>query len=156
MKVFYGALQPLYFKNGSAGFYKSYDDVKDCIEEVFQKVTITPGMIYQVNTLGGKINDVDFSKRSSFAHRDKNYLSELQTYWKVPSKTNQMIRAFEEVQQIFYANGIKDQYRNYPDINFKNWEGAYFGENYQRLQKIKDKYDPRNHFRYEQSIKPSS
>ena len=50
LKVFYGALHPLYFKNASAGFYKNYDDVKNCIEEVFEKVTATPGMMFQVNT----------------------------------------------------------------------------------------------------------
>ena len=57
---------------------------------------------------------------------------------------------------IFYANGIKQQYRNYPDVNFKNWQNAYYGENYARLQKVKSKYDPGNVFRYDQSIVPFS
>jgi hypothetical protein len=156
LPVFYGVLNPLYFKNASAGFYKNFDDIKNCIAEIIEKVISTPGMIYQVNTLGGKINDDDFAKQSSFAHRDKNYLSELQTYWHQSSQAGKMIKAFEEVQQIFYANRIKNQYVNYPDVNFKNWEGAYFGENYYRLQKVKNKYDPENYFRYEQSVKPST
>ena len=42
-----------------------------------------------------------------------------------------MITAFEEVQQILYTNGIRAQYSNYPDINLKDWEIAYYGENYQ-------------------------
>jgi FAD/FMN-containing dehydrogenase len=111
-------------------------------------------MIYQVNTLGGKIDDAGFSKASSYSHRGQNYLSELQTYWRQESQTDKMVKAFEEVQQIFYSNGIKQQYRNYPDINLKNWESAYYGENYHRLQKVKSKYDPQNIFRYEQSITP--
>lgn len=154
VKVFYGNLNPLFFKNASAGFYKNYDDIKNCIPEILEKVINTNGMIYQVNTLGGKINDVDFAKQSSFAHRDKNYLSELQTYWYHASQTDRMINAFEEVQKILYDSGIKNQYINYPDVNFENWESAYFGENYHRLQKIKNKYDPGNCFRYEQSVKP--
>ena len=153
VKVFYGALHPLYFKNASAGFYKNFDDIKNCCSEVLQKVTNTPGMIYQVNTLGGKINDADFAKKSSYAHRDKNYLSELQTYWHQPSQTDKMVTAFDEVQQLFYNNGIKSQYRNYPDINLKDWEHAYYGKNYLRLQEVKRKYDPSNIFRYEQSVK---
>ena len=63
-----------------------------------------------------------------------------------------MVKAFEEVQQVFYAGGIRQQYRNYPDINLENWASAYYGDNYSRLQKVKTKYDPGNIFRYEQSI----
>ena len=152
VKVFYGEKNPIYFKNASAGMYKNFDDVKDCIEKVLEKVTTTPDMIYQVNTLGGKIDDPEFAKQSSYSHRGQNYLSELQTYWRQESQTDKMIKAFEEVQQIFYANGIKQQYRNYPDINLKNWQSAYYGENYSCLQKVKSKYDPENIFRYEQGI----
>jgi hypothetical protein len=155
VKVFYGEKNPIYFKNASAGMYKNFNDIKDCIDEVLNKVTTTPDMIYQVNTLGGKINDPDFEKQSAYPHRRQNYLSELQTYWRQASQTNKMVSAFEEVQQIFSANGPLEQYRNYPDINLKNWESAYYGDNYHRLQKIKNKYDPANIFRFEQSIAPA-
>jgi hypothetical protein len=152
-KVFYGVRQPLYFKNASAGLYKNFDDIGGCIADVLIKVTATPGMIYQVNTLGGKINDSTLEQQSSYPHRDKNYLSELQTYWEQPSREEKMISGFEEVQQIFYGHGIKSQYRNYPDLNFKEWEFAYYGKNYARLQKVKSKYDPQNRFSFQQSIK---
>jgi len=152
VKVFYGEKNPVYFKNASAGMYKNFDDIKDCIENVLEKVTSTPGMIYQVNTLGGKIDDAEFAKSSSYSHRGQKYLSELQTYWQQSSQADNMLKTFEEVQQIFYDNGIRQHYRNYPDINLKNWESAYYGENYSRLQKAKSKYDPENIFRYEQSI----
>ena len=152
VKVFYGEKNPVYFKNASAGLYKNYDDIKNCIEKVLEKVTATPGMIYQVNTLGGKINDADLSVQSSYAHRGQNYLSELQTYWQQPSQADKMVKAFQEVQQLFYDGGIRQQYRNYPDLNLKDWTNAYYGGNYNRLQKVKIKYDPENIFRYEQSI----
>lgn len=153
VKVFYGVQHPLYFKNASAGLYKSFDDIEGCIADVLAKVTATPGMIYQVNTLGGKINDATLEQQSAYPHRDKNYLSELQTYWEQASLEEKMIEAFEEVQQIFYSHGIKSQYRNYPDLNFKEWESAYYGKNYARLQKVKSKYDPQNRFSFQQSIK---
>ncbi|MEO6844898.1 MAG: BBE domain-containing protein [Ginsengibacter sp.] len=153
-KVFYGEKSPVYFKNSSAGMYKSFGDIKDCIETVLEKVTSTPGMIYQVNTLGGKIDDANFAVQSSYSHRGQKYLSELQTYWQQASQTDKMVKAFEDVQQIFYAGGIRQQYRNYPDINLKDWASAYYGDNYSRLQKVKARYDPENIFRYEQSVTP--
>ncbi len=60
---------------------------------------------------------------------------------------------FETIQQMFAQNGAIAQYRNYPDVNFKNWETAYYGNNYASLQKIKTKYDADNNIRSLQSIK---
>ena len=152
VEVFYGEKNPVYFKNASAGLYKNYEDIKDCIENVLGKVTSTSRMIYQVNTLGGKIDDAELSAQSSYAHRGQNYLSELQTYWQQTSQVGKMVETFEEVQQIFYTGGVRQQYRNYPDINLKDWTSAYYGKNYSRLQTVKMKYDPENVFRYEQSV----
>ena len=153
LKVFYGRPDPLKFKNASAGFYKNFEDIKNCIPAVLEKVTQNPGMIYQINTLGGMINDKELSSQSSYAHRDQNYLSELQTYWESDSREDKLLKSFEEVQLLFFENGIKSQYRNYPDIHFKNYEEAYYGENYSRLQKVKMTFDPDNIFNYAQGIK---
>ena len=153
LKVFYGRPNPLNFKNASAGFYKNFEDIRNCIPAVLEKVTHTPGMIYQINTLGGMVNDKNLESQSSYGHRDQNYLSELQTYWEIDSREDKLLKSFEEVQQLFYENGIRSQYRNYPDIHFKNYETAYYGENYGRLQKVKLKFDPDNIFAYAQGIK---
>lgn len=155
LKNYYGIQYPIFFKNASAGFYKDYNDIKNCIQQVFEIVTGTKGMIYQVNTLGGKINEIQFEVASSYPHRSYPFLSELQTYWDEPEQTDFYEKKFNEVQQIFLSNGITAQYRNYPDNKLKNWEQAYFGENYKRLQQIKDKYDPENNIRYEQSVRNS-
>lgn len=152
VKTFYGEQSPVYFKNASAGFYKNFDDIRNFIDDVLKKVTSTSGMIYQVNTLGGQINDPVLAAQSAYSHRDENFLSELQTYWQSELQTEKMVQAFEEVQKIFQQGGIRQQYRNYPDINLNNWQQAYYGTNYQRLQKVKMKYDPHNIFRYPQSI----
>jgi FAD/FMN-containing dehydrogenase len=154
VKAFYGEKGPIFFKNASAGMYKGFDDIRDCIESVLEKVTTTPDMIYQVNTLGGKINDPALAGQSAYCHRGQHYLSELQTYWRTESQSQKMIGLFEEVQQIFASGGIREQYRNYPDMHLKDWEKAYYGDNYARLQQVKNKYDPGNIFRFEQSIRP--
>jgi hypothetical protein len=153
LKAFYGRKEPLYFKNASAGLYKNFKEISNFIDEVIGIVTTTPGMIYQVNTLGGNIQNPEFEIASAFPHRAFPYFSELQTYWETEKQSSRLLQKFQSVQNIFSGNGIKAQYRNYPDINFKDTDKLYFGNNSAKLQKIKNKYDPHNLIRYEQSIK---
>jgi FAD/FMN-containing dehydrogenase len=153
LKVFYGRREPLHFKNASAGLYKNFAAIENYIDKAIDTVLATPGMIYQVNTLGGNIQNTDFEAAASFPHRAFPYFSELQTYWETEKQSPRLLARFEEVQNIFTTNGIHTQYRNYPDINFKNWDTLYYGSNYARLQQVKNKYDPNNIIRHEQSIK---
>jgi hypothetical protein len=152
LKVYYGRSHPMYFKNASAGLYKNFEEINSFVDKALEIVVSTPGMIYQVNTLGGNIQNAEFENTSSFPHRAFPYFSELQTYWESPSLQKRLLEKFEQVQQVFGSNGIKAQYRNYPDINFSNWPELYYGSNYKRLQAVKAKYDPNNLFRYEQSV----
>jgi hypothetical protein len=152
LKVYYGRSNPMYFKNASAGLYKNFDEINAFVDKALEIVVSTPGMIYQVNTLGGNIQNAEFEQLSSFPHRAYPYFSELQTYWETTMQEKRLLDKFEQVQQVFTSNGIKAQYRNYPDINFTNWPELYYGSSYKRLQTIKARYDPNNLFRYEQSV----
>ena len=152
LKNYYGIQYPIYFKNSSAGLYENYATIQSFIKDVLQKVIDTPGMIYQINTLGGNINNAVFEKTSCYPHRALPYLSELQTYWENDAQTKKYEMAFEEVQQIFKQNNIVTQYRNYPDIHFKDWSKYYYGNNYERLQAIKQQYDVENIFGCAQGV----
>ncbi|MFN8251072.1 MAG: FAD-binding oxidoreductase [Ferruginibacter sp.] len=153
LKVYYGKTSPLYFKNASAGLYKNYSDIAAFAEKVIAMVQSSPGMIYQVNTLGGNIINATKESEAAFPHRAFPFFSELQTYWEQPAQGKKLQEKFEMVQQLFAANGITAQYRNYPDINFSNWQSAYYGSQYQRLQQVKKKYDPNNIISHSQSIR---
>lgn len=153
LKVFYGRPLPLYFKNASAGLYKSFGEIEKYIDQVLGTVIATPGMIYQVNTLGGNIQNPVIENESAFPHRAFPFFSELQAYWDTEAQAPRLLKKFQEVQEVFSTNGITAQYRNYPDINFQKWDSLYYGGNYARLQLVKNRYDPRNLFRYEQSIR---
>lgn len=153
IKNYFGLKGPVYFKNASAGLYKDFDEIRPFIKEAMDKVNNTSGMIYQVNTMGGNIDNKEAAEASAFPHRSRHFVSELQTYWESPNQGERLMTAFKEVQAIFSKNGVKAQYRNYADIGFQEWEHDYYGENYERLQRIKNQYDPDNLIRGEQSIK---
>ena len=153
LRNYYGVGKPLYFRNSSAGFFKGYADVAPFIKDIFEKVIATPGMIYQVNTLGGKINDAAAEKRSSYPHRAYDFVSELQAYASAPSQDSRQADATTQILKITEQHGIARQYVNYCSLEFCNWEHAYYGENYPRLQAIKRKYDPNDNIRHPQSIK---
>lgn len=152
LKNYYGRPGPMYFKNASAGLYKNFSDIESYVDQILDIVLSTPGMIYQVNTLGGNIQNETFEKAASFAHREYLFFSELQTYWEKPMQEKKLLERFQQVQQVFSSNGVNAQYRNYPDINFGHWSNLYYGKSYKRLQQIKSTFDPDNLFRYEQSI----
>ncbi len=152
LKNYYGVKEPIYFKNASAGLYKGIEDIEKGLSTIFSKVMAAKGTIYQINTLGGKINEIANSD-SAYPHRDINYLSELQAYWDSPSQEEKLAKSFEEIQQTIRELGVTKQYRNYPDLYFPNANIAYFDSNLTRLQKLKKKYDPNNVFDYPQVIK---
>jgi hypothetical protein len=153
VKNYYGLPAPANFKISSAGFYKGFEDIKGFVAEVIDKVIQTPGLIYQVNTFGGNIKNASFKESSCFPHRDYNYISEIQTYWEQPKQAERLKTKCSEVLEVFKENGISAQYVNYCSLEFDNWESAYFGSNYPRLQQVKRQFDPDNNFEYQQSIR---
>jgi hypothetical protein len=146
LKAYYAEANPITFKNASAGLYKNFNDIESIVEDVFKIIAETPGILYQVNTLGGNIQNATFEEGSSFAHRDCIYFSELQAYWESPTVTNKFLHKFEAIQQLFAQKGVTAQYRNYPDINFKKSDQLYYGKNLNRLLQVKNKYDKNNLF----------
>ena len=133
---------------------ENFDDIEECAESLFSQVVKKSGMVFQVNTLGGKINNGTRSKGSSYAHRNANYLGEAQFYWDKPEQMKSSLESMEKIQATLHANDVHQHYVNYPDLNIKNYESAYYGDSYKRLQKVKQRFDPENRFNYSQGIKP--
>jgi FAD/FMN-containing dehydrogenase len=45
-------------------------------------------------------------------------------------------------------------YPSFPDPGLTDWERAYHGVNYERLTRVKQRYDRDNLFRFHQSLPP--
>lgn len=155
MKRYYGRKGPINFKNASAGLYQGKDDILKIKENLFSTVIQNKGIVFQINTLGGMIADPAFEQGSCYPHRHLPYLGELQAYWDNEGQEGKLVAAFETIQTLFRESGIKAHYRNYPDINFKDWERSYYGDHYKRLQQVKSKYDAHELFQYPQSVRPA-
>jgi len=153
LKKYYGIQQSIYFKNACAGLYSGFSDISTAIDQVISVVASTKGLIYQVNTLGGAINTESFKSDSCFPHRALPFMGELQAYYDKPAQEALLVSRFRQIQGLLKTGGVRAHYRNYPDLDFTDWESAYFADNYKRLQAVKQKYDPDNVIRHEQSVK---
>jgi hypothetical protein len=147
---YYGEDSPVYFKNSSAGYYKGISDIRSALPAIFEQVLTVPGLIFQINTLGGAIsNDVE----GAYPHRSFSYLGESQAYWESASHAARLREAIDRMRNHIAQAGVTSHYANYPDLAFKDWPTAYYGaENYARLQQLKQRFDPENRIRYPQSV----
>eukprot|EP01006_Ploeotia_vitrea_P010345 TRINITY_DN26875_c0_g1_i1.p1 TRINITY_DN26875_c0_g1~~TRINITY_DN26875_c0_g1_i1.p1 ORF type:complete len:494 (+),score=46.38 TRINITY_DN26875_c0_g1_i1:37-1518(+) len=108
------------------------------------------GMI--MDSYGGQINKVA-PDATAFPHRDTLFVIQYLEYWYW--KIDDPIRSQEWIRG-FYADmrpHVSGQaYRNYADSDLDDWQHRYYGKNYQRLQTVKQQYDPHNVFHYQQSV----
>jgi hypothetical protein len=147
---YYGEDGPGYFKNASAGYYKGIDDIRSALPGIFEEVLTVPGLIFQINTLGGAISS---DVKGAYPHRDFSYLGESQAYWESPSRATVLREAIARMRNHIAQAGVTHHYANYPDLAFADWPTAYYGaENYARLQQLKQRYDPENRIQHPQSV----
>ncbi|CEL59134.1 hypothetical protein RSOLAG1IB_09111 [Rhizoctonia solani AG-1 IB] len=91
---------------------------------------------------------------TAFYWRDTAYVSYFKLQWYDRQATNAMIDYVRKVREklVQYTIQHKASYVNFTDSTIPNWQEAYYGENYSRLQEIKQEWDPNNFFHFEQSI----
>ncbi|HNF72144.1 MAG TPA: FAD-binding oxidoreductase [Chitinophagaceae bacterium] len=153
LKNYYGQPHPTRFKNASAGLYRSWQDVQKVADDIIEMVLKNRGMIFQWNTAGGNIQNERLERESCFPHRSYPYFSELQCYWDDEVAGKRLMQRFVDLQTILKEKGFTDQYRNYPALEFENYAQQYYGKYLARLQELKQRYDPGNVIRHEQSIR---
>ena len=93
---------------------------------------------------------------TAFFWRGGDYISTIKVQWTDPSEGKKMMDFIAKckTELLPYAIEQKAAYINYIDGTVPNWQEAYYGYNYPRLQKVKTQWDPENFFWNLQSIKP--
>jgi FAD/FMN-containing dehydrogenase len=148
IKRYYGVQKPLPFRNFCGGMADGYVEYEPALEGVIEEVQ-RAGLILQINTLGGAIMR---EVVGAYPHRQKRFLAEVQAYWEAAAQRERKVSAAEKVRELLGAH-LTAHYGNYPSVNFPNWQAAYYGENYARLQQLKRRYDPENLFSHPQSVR---
>ncbi|KAM3284612.1 berberine bridge enzyme-like 22 [Capsicum chacoense] len=145
--------------NGLEGLWKLLNQVGENSAEI------------QFSPHGGKMNDVSVSE-TPFPHRAGNiYMIHYGVFWgKMESSKKHLswIRKLYGYMARYVSKSPRAAYFNYRDLDLglnskgtntsyaqaRIWGVKYFKNNFDRLVKVKTKFDPTNFFRNEQSIPP--
>lgn len=147
---YYGQPGPVSFKNGSGGYYRSFEDLAPALPGIIHELFTVPGLIFQINTLGGAIAR---GPDSAYPHRAYPWLGEWQSYWEAENRRDRVIAGALRMREHLEKNGITRHYVNYPDSSLNDWMTAYYDQSYSRLQALKRQLDPQNRIRHPQSVR---
>jgi FAD/FMN-containing dehydrogenase len=151
------AFDPL-LTSGARNYWKSNnhtelaDDLLDILIEYTSQLPSSATEIF-IGQFGGAINRVA-PDATAYPHRNANYVFTVHTRWENSEDDIKCIEWSKELfdETVTYSTG--GVYVNFISEG-ENRIAAAFGSNYERLAKIKSKYDPENFFRVNQNIVPA-
>jgi hypothetical protein len=132
----------------------------------------SPWLNLLIDNYGGAIADTPIDG-TAFPHRNALFQLQYNIYWNDYSNNGStplsdmgvdgtangeacvdfLDTAYHNMAPHFADSAIPNAaYRNYPNSALKNWQQAYWGGNYARLQQLKKVYDPYGIFQYTQSV----
>ena len=147
------------FPRGRYNYWKSNllrelsDDAITTLVEGFEGVT-SPYSSMLIEQLGGAVSRVAPGE-TSFSHRNAPYDLVIMPMWSEPAEPEKHIQWADEIwrkMRPFFSEGV---YVNYLGDEGEDRIRAAYGNNYDRLVTLKNKYDPTNLFRFNQNIKPN-
>lgn len=114
--------------------------------------------LLQVDSYGGQVNAVAPTD-TPVPQRSSAMKLQYQTYWTHENDDEPNLHWIRDFYTTMYgANGpvpdgrLDGCYVNYPDVDLPNWQTLYYKENYPKLQRVKQTWDPLNIFNHAQSI----
>jgi FAD/FMN-containing dehydrogenase len=143
---------------GARNYWKSHnftelsDDALNTVMEYAGKLPTSQCEIF-IGLISGAANRVP-PDAMAYAHRDAKFVLNVHARWddaKEDAKCMDWARSFFRASAPFASAGA---YVNFMTEDEADRVAAAYGANYQRLARIKTKYDPKNVFHLNQNIKP--
>jgi FAD/FMN-containing dehydrogenase len=140
-----------------AGFLKP-ESIGDALPVVVEKANEigSPWSLIELLPMGGAVTRVP-ADATAFPYRDAGCAYNVIGMWEenVPNETNiDWVRGTYDALQPFSTGGV---YVNYMGGDESGGDAsAYAGDTYERLQKIKEKWDPENLFSHNANVAPKS
>jgi FAD/FMN-containing dehydrogenase len=145
---------------GARNYWKSHD--LGTLDDRFVEVVLeaagrlpTAECEIFIGHLGGAINRVP-ATATAYPHRDVEFVMNLHTRWRDPGQDRECIawtRQLFDATAPFATGGV---YVNFmPEDEAPRVQKGAYGVNYERLARLKAKYDPANLFRMNQNIVPA-
>ena len=106
--------------------------------------------IYPIN---GAVQDVA-AEATAFGHREAKYATVIAGMWPDAKQNEANIRWVKDYYAALAPHSEEGGYINFAAADDTDRVGANFGSNYDKLRKLKAKYDPSNRFRINQNITP--
>ena len=146
---------------GMRNYWKSHsfttlsDGAIDTLIEYARKLP-SPDCEVAFAQLGGAINKVA-ANATAYPHRDLQYVVNIHTRWGNPADDATCIAWARALFDALTPHATGGVYVNFmPEDDEKRVRTGAYGANYERLARLKAKYDPENLFRVNQNIRPGA
>ncbi len=146
---------------GRRNYWKSHDflELSDGLVDVLLSAVRrlpSPECEIFIASLGGAINRVP-AEATAYPHRDVRFVMNAHTRWSDPADDTRCVawaRELYDAAGVFATGGVYVNFR--PEDEGHRVRAGAFGANFERLARIKAKYDPANLFRMNQNVEPAA
>jgi FAD/FMN-containing dehydrogenase len=128
------------------------DEAFACLVGAFRRAPSGYSML-RFDLLGGGAIGAVPADATAFVHRWAMFNVSIIAQWVRDDETEPNLRWVDELQTALRPYLSGQVYQNYADEELHDWPAAYYGANYPRLQRVKQRYDPGDFFHHRQSIR---
>ena len=120
----------------------------------FFETTPNPWSCIAIEPYGGQINQVK-RDATAFIHRDADMDLFVDVFWMNESERVAVEAWLDRFMAMLDGYGNGQSYQNYPRLSQTDYRERYWADQFDKLLRIKRKYDPDNFFHYAQSVSPA-
>ncbi len=144
---------------GVRNYWKSHDFLElgdDLVDTLIKYVGKLPGPQCEIflAQMGGATNRVDASA-TAYRHRDAEFIVNVHGRWESPGEDDPCIAWCRELFNAMTPYATGGVYVNFMTEEEEQRVQLAYGDSFERLVQLKNKYDPTNMFRMNQNIRPT-